>query len=86
MNVICQFSHPEEMKKIIDYLNEKNWVINCNLETLEKMWYIYSEKCGATWLYPNKYLIEGFIEYVKWIDIKDAERMDYYGNIIGEED
>lgn len=86
MNVICQFSHPEDMKEIINYLNEKDWVINCNLEVLEKMWYAYSETHGATWLYPNKYIIENFIEYVKWIDIKDAERMDYYGNIIGEED
>lgn len=74
------------MKEIINYLNEKDWVINCNLEVLEKMWYAYSETHGATWLYPNKYVIENFIEYVKWIDIKDAERMDYDGNIIGEEE
>ena len=86
MNVICQLSHPEHMKEIVNYLNEKDWAINCNLEILEKMWYAYSETYGATWLSPNKYIIENFIEYVKWIDIKDAERMDYYGNIIGEED
>ena len=86
MNVICQFSHPEHMKEIIDYLNKKNYIINCNLEILEKLWYAFSEKFDAGWLGPNEQLLENFIEYIKWIDIKDAEKMDYYGNIIGEED
>lgn len=86
MKVISKFSHPEDVKEIESYLIKKGYSINCNLEILEKLWYAFSETYGATWLSPNKYIIENFIEYVKWIDIKDAERMDYYGNIIGEED
>jgi hypothetical protein len=86
MKVISKFSHPEDVKEIENYLIKKGYSINCNLEILEKLWYAFSEGYAATWLIPDDYLIEKFIDYAEDIDIKTAKKMDYYGNIIGKED
>ena len=86
MNVIGKFSYPEDMKIIEDYLKQKGYAINCKPEELEKLWYAFSERYDAGWLSPNVEFLDFFIEYAKNIDIEDAERMDYYGNIIGKED
>lgn len=86
MKVISKFSHPEDVKIIEGYLIKKGYSINCNLEILEKLWYAFSENYAATWLIPYDNLIGKFIDYAEDIDIKTAKKMDYYGNIIGEED
>ena len=86
MKVISKLSHFEDVKEIESYLIKKSYSINCNLEILEKLWYAFSENYAATWLIPDNNLIENFIDYAEDIDIKTAKKMDYYGNIIGEED
>ena len=81
MNAIGKFSYPEDMKTIEDYLKQKGYAINCKPEELEKLWYVFSDRCAATWLSPSREILDFFIKYAENIDIEDAEKMDYDGSI-----
>jgi hypothetical protein len=71
------------MKKLVDLLEADGIKINCDLMTLEKLWFAYSETWSAHFLtvgnndkddtYPR------FLEWVEDIDIDTADHMNYEG-------
>lgn len=79
------FDFPDDMRTLIRFLEEDNIKINCDLKTLEKLWYAFSETWDAHFLgvsrtdendtYPR------FLEWVKGIDIDTADHMNYYGTV-----
>ena len=84
----CQFDFPDDMRKLVDLLERDNIKINCDLKTLEKLWFAFSETWDAHFLnvsdtdendtYPR------FLEWVKNIDIETADHMNYYGTVTNE--
>lgn len=81
----CNFEFPADMKKLVDFLEADHIKINCDLMTLEKLWFAFSETWAAHFLtvsnkddddtYPR------FLEWVKDIDIDTADHMNYYGAV-----
>jgi len=81
----CDFDFPSDMRKLVDFLEADHIKINCDLKTLEKLWYAFSETWDAHFLnvsnddendtYPR------FLEWVKGIDIDTADHMNYYGTV-----
>ena len=76
----CNFTYPDSMKVIIDYL-ESRGTLNIGYMTLEKLWYAFSESYCAQFLIPNETLLEQFVDFVKELEVDDAMKMDYYGEI-----
>lgn len=80
----CKFEFPDEMKKLVELLEADKIKINCDLMTLEKLWFAFSETWAAHFLtvsntdendtYPR------FLEWVKDIDIDTADHMNYEGD------
>lgn len=81
----CNFSFPSDMKKLVDFLEADKIKINCDLMTLEKLWFAFSETWDAHFLgvsnddendtYPR------FLKWVRDIDVDTADHMDYYGTV-----
>lgn len=83
-----EFDYPDDMNKLISLLERDNIKINCDLKTLEKLWFAFSETWDANFLgvseddendtYPT------FLKWVKGIDIDTADHMNYYGTVTNE--
>lgn len=81
----CEFDFPDDMRRLVNLLEADNIKINCDLKTLEKLWFAFSETWSAHFLtvgntdeddtYPR------FLKWVKDIDIDTADHMNYYGDI-----
>lgn len=81
----CEFDFPEDMRRLVDLLEADNIKINCDLKTLEKLWFAFSETWSAHFLavsnsdeddtYPR------FLKWVRDIDVDTADHMNYYGDI-----
>lgn len=80
---IPEFTYPDSMEKIIAYVESKG-KLNIGYETLEKLWYAFSEKYCAQFLCPDAELMEEFLDYIIDIDVDTASKMDYYGNVDGD--
>lgn len=80
MHCESDFSYPEDMNLIIDYV-EKKGKLNVGYTTLEKLWYVFSEKYSAHFLHPDDGLMEEFVEWISTVDTDTAERMNYYGEV-----
>ena len=84
----CDFDYPDEMRRLLNLLEADNIKINCDLKTLEKLWYAFSEIWEAHFLivsnsdendtYPR------FLKWVKDVDIDTADHMNYYGTVTNE--
>ena len=84
----CEFDFPDDMRRLVNLLEADNIKINCDLKTLEKLWFAFSETWDAHFLtvgntdeddtYPR------FLEWVNDIDIDTADHMNYYGTITNE--
>ena len=76
----CGFDFPDDMQKLVNLLERDGIKINCDLKTLEKLWYAFSETWDAHFLnvsdtdendtYPT------FLIWVKGIDIDTADHMN----------
>ena len=84
----CDFDFPDDMRKLVNLLERDGIKINCDLKTLEKLWYAFSETWDAHFLgvsdtdendtYPR------VLEWVKNIDTETADHMNYYGTVTNE--
>ena len=61
------FDYPDEMKRILDYLNEHGTILVKPL-TIEKLYYEFSERYCAQWLRVNDNILE---EFSNWLDEYD---------------
>lgn len=64
-----EFNHPNDMKKIIEYL-ETVGTIHCTHKKLESLWYDFSETYSAGWLNPDDELLSDF---ATWLDDYEEE-------------
>lgn len=59
-----KFNHPEDMKKIIEYL-EKNGKINISYKKLEDLYYDYSDSVACGWRMVDDTSLEQFADYLE---------------------
>ena len=82
-----KLDYPEETKKLKQYLDDDGIKVNCDLKTLEKLWYAFSETWDAKFLIVSRADEESayyrFLEWVKPMTMDIAERIDAYGYIDG---
>ena len=58
------FAYPDEMKQILDYLNERG-TINVNASTIESLYYDFSyERYCAGWMGVNEDILA---EFERWL-------------------
>ena len=81
-----KFTYPEEMKKLVEKLKDRNIKLNVDLITLEKLWYVFSEKYCASFLIVDDETVSDFVYWAKNVDCEFAQKCDYYGYIEEEED
>ena len=63
------FTYPDEMKKIISFL-ESIGTININYDTLERLYYDFSEECySASWITVNEDILKEFARWLEDVDI-----------------
>ncbi len=63
------FDYPDEMKRILDYLNEHGTILVKPL-IVEKLYYEFSEdRYWARWLRVNDNILEGFSNWLDEYDI-----------------
>lgn len=63
-----EFSHPEDMKLIIDYLNERGKIL-VRESTIENLYYEFSETRCAIWLIVHEDTLAAFEEWLTKVDI-----------------
>lgn len=61
------FDHPDDMKRILDYLNEHGTLLVKPL-TVEKLYHDFSKDRYAVWLYVDDDVLE---EFANWLDELD---------------
>ena len=62
------FDYPDDMKRILDYLNEHGTLLVKSL-TVEKLYYEFSEdQYCASWMCVNDDVLE---EFANWLDEKN---------------
>lgn len=62
------FTYPDEMKRILDYLNEHGKIL-VKPSTIESLYYDFSSECYcATWMCVNDNMLEKF---ENWLIKKD---------------
>ena len=61
------FDYPDDMKRILDYLNEHGTLLVKPL-TVEKLYHDFSKDRYAVWLYVNDDVLE---EFANWLDELD---------------
>lgn len=76
-----ELTYHDEVLMIVRYFENHNIKLNVDLNTVEKLWYAFSEGYDAAFLIPDDELISQFINYIKDIDVSTADHMDYYGDI-----
>ena len=62
------FDYPDDMKRILDYLNEHGTVLVKPL-TIEKLYYDFSRDRYAVWLYVDDDVLEEFADWLDELDI-----------------
>ena len=63
------FTYPDEMKRILDYLNEHGTLLVKPL-TIEKLYYDFSEdQYCASWMCVNEDILEEFADWLNEYDI-----------------
>lgn len=63
-----EFTYPEDMKKILDYLNERGKIL-VSEKTIENLWYDFSDEYCASWLCAHEDWLERFEEWLTNIEI-----------------
>ncbi len=61
------FDYPDDMKRILDYLNEHGTLLVKPL-TVEKLYHDFSKDRYAVWLYVDDDVLE---EFANWLDKLD---------------
>ena len=61
------FDYPDDMKRILDYLNEHGTLLVKPL-TVEKLYHDFSKDRYAVWLYVDHDVLE---EFANWLDELD---------------
>lgn len=61
------FDYPDDMKRILDYLNEHGTLLVKPL-TVEKLYHNFSKDRYAVWLYVDDDVLE---EFANWLDELD---------------
>lgn len=63
------FTYPDELIKILDYLNEHGKIL-AKPSTIESLYYKFSDEgyC-ASWMYVNEHILEDFEEWLTEVDI-----------------
>lgn len=82
-SVRSELSYPESVDYIKCRLESMDIKLNVDDNTLEKLWYAFSELYNASFLIPDEDLVDKFIDYIKDIDTDTADRMNYYGTDTG---
>ena len=67
-NTNYTFYYPEDMKKILDYLN-KNGKLNVSDKTVENLYCDFSDRYAAGWLCVNEELLEEFADYIAEVEL-----------------
>lgn len=62
------FDYPDDMKRILDYLNEHGTLLVKPL-TIEKLYYEFSRDHCACWLYVDDDVLEEFADWLDELDI-----------------
>ena len=62
------FDYPDEMKRILDYLNEHGTLLVKPL-TVEKLYHDFSKDRCAVWLYVDDDVLEEFSNWLDELDI-----------------
>ena len=78
-----KYTYPEEMAKIIKYIEDRG-TLNVKYPTLEKLWYAFSETRCAAFLIADDATIDEFLDWIHDLEVEDALKMDYYGDICEE--
>lgn len=82
-----ELHHPEEVTKLKQYLDDDGIKVNCDLKTLEKLWYAFSETWDASFLIVSRTDEDDtyyrFLEWVRPMTTDIAERIDVFGYIDG---
>lgn len=63
-----KFAHPEDMKLILDYLNERGKIL-VREGTIENLYYEFSETHCAGWLIVHEETLAAFEEWLTKVDI-----------------
>lgn len=68
-NESADFTYPDEMIKILDYLN-KHGKILAKPSTIESLYYDFSdERYWASWICVDEHILEEFEEWLTEVDI-----------------
>lgn len=67
-NSVNNFDHPEDMRKILEYLN-KNGKLNVSNKVVENLYREFSDRYAAGWLCIDEELLEEFADYISKVDI-----------------
>lgn len=67
-NKTPKFTYPDDMEKILSYLNEHG-KIQVSDETVEKLYYEFSDSHAASWLIVSEWSLESFADYLEGIDL-----------------
>ena len=63
------FTYPDEMKRILDYLNEHGKIL-VKPSTIESLYYDFSdEQYCASWMCVDEQILEEFENWLTYIDI-----------------
>lgn len=82
-SVRSDLTYPESVNYIKCRFESLDIKVNVDDNTIEKLWYAFSELYEASFLIPDEELVDNFIEYIKDIDTDTADRMNYYGTDTG---
>ena len=64
-----KFTYPEQMKKILKYLNEHGSIL-VNESTIEDLYYEFSsQKYDASWMHVGQQMLVEFEEWLSELDI-----------------
>lgn len=68
-NETDNFTYPDEMKRILDYLNEHGKIL-ARPSTIESLYYDFSdERYCASWMCVDEQILEAFENWLTGIDI-----------------
>jgi hypothetical protein len=67
-NHLEELNHPEDMRKIMAYL-ESHGTLHVNARTVENLYYDFSDTYAAGWLFVNDDRLEEFADWLENIDL-----------------
>lgn len=68
-NESADFTYPDEMIKILDYLNEHGKIL-AKPSTIESLYYNFSdERYCASWMCVDEHILEDFEKWLTEVDI-----------------